>query len=509
MGSLRPALLAVVAGLLVLWSLFPPAFGQNPSGHMVVTTDYELFGTSDLNGGGHVTWTLTGAKAADLRAKILHMFDEYTQIPRGFPFGGAFTSGNADGILEPGEGLNYTDRLENVLEGAGGQGTLVQYMRLWPFDLREKNPDAALGFSLSTSGLANTNLSTSADVEIRMLFEANSTTRNAPSSLSNTSFAQSLYRVFSYEAVQSSDLKQPGPYPGTWPFLAEGGWHVVNSTSCPSGVTSPCATFWAGNDATGMYANSTVAATRTIADSLGFSLPRFIPFDLRFASRAWATFDYTGQVADAGDHLRLQIAHAPAFTDWANLSFGTGIYLNQTSPGVWSTATVNLSSYLGDRVRLRLNFTSNGAGTARGFFIRDFAVHAPSFYEGEIVQADTHYLVGTLSFSDPSLDAGGIQLIRTPGGEILQYRSTWDSTAMPSDSIRFSTLDFTENPQVLFVVMIAASYMISRFQDSAYARYREAHPAAYRPALHRSKWLHRLGLIGTAILILFYFVPTV
>src|SRR5256885_15104993 len=80
MGSLRPALLAIVAGLLVLWSLFPPAFGQNPSGHMVVTTDYELFGTSDLNGGGHVTWTLTGAKAADLRAKILHMFDEYPTI---------------------------------------------------------------------------------------------------------------------------------------------------------------------------------------------------------------------------------------------------------------------------------------------------------------------------------------------------------------------------------------------------------------------------------------------
>src|SRR5438552_17432744 len=56
--------------------------------------------------------------------------------------------------------------------------------------------------------------------------------------------------------------------------------------------------------------------------------------------------------------------------------------------------------------------------------------------------------------------------------------------------------------------MIAASYMISRLQDSAYHRYREAHPAVYRPALHRAKWLHRLGLVAIAVLILFYFVPT-
>src|SRR5438132_5293232 len=171
---------------------------------MVVTADNELFGAPDLNGGGHVTWTLTGAKAADLRAKILHLFDEYGQIPRGFPFEGAATSANGDGVLEAAEGASYTDQVENVLEGSGGQGTLVQYMRLWPFDLREKNPDPAVGFSPSTSGLANTNLSTSADVEIRMLSEPNSTTRNAPSSLSNTSLAQSLYRVFSYEALHSS-----------------------------------------------------------------------------------------------------------------------------------------------------------------------------------------------------------------------------------------------------------------------------------------------------------------
>lgn len=508
MGSARPAVLAVVAFLLLFWSVFTPAVGQNPAGHMVVTTDYELFGTSDLDGGGHVTWTLTGAKAADLRAKILHLFDEYGQIPRGFPFEGVATSANGDGVLEAAEGANYTDQVENVLEGSGGQGTLVQYMRLWPFDVRMKNADSALGFSRSTSGLANTNLSTSADVEIRMLFEASTTTRNARVPLPTELLADSLYRVFWYEAAQSPNLNASGLYPG-WPFLVEGGWNIVRAPGCPAGVPSPCEALWAGNTATGTYDNNTVAATRTTADPIrAISAAIYIPFDLRVASQAWATFNYTGQVADAQDRLRLQIAHAPAFTDWTDLSFGTGPDLPQTTPGVWSNARVNLIGYLGDQVRLRLNFTSDAAGSARGFFIRDFALHAPSFYDGEVVEADTHYLVGPLSFSSPIVRSGGLQVIRTPGGEILFYSSARNASLIPNETIRYAVFDVLENPQVLFAVMLVASYAISRLQHDAYVRYRESHPATYRLAVHKAKWVHRLGGIAIALLILFYFVPT-
>src|SRR5881296_6630 len=141
MGSARPAVLAVVTFLLVFWSVFTPAVGQNPAGHMVVSTDYELFGTADLNGGGHVTWTLTGAKAADLRARIVGMFDTYGQIPRGFPFAGTAGAANGDGTLQPLEGVRYTDQLENVLEDSG-RGTIVQYMQLLRFDLRENAADS-------------------------------------------------------------------------------------------------------------------------------------------------------------------------------------------------------------------------------------------------------------------------------------------------------------------------------------------------------------------------------
>src|SRR5207247_27869 len=82
-----------------------------------------------------------------------------------------------------------------------------------------------------------------------------------------------------------------------------------------------------------------------------------------------------------------------------------------------------------------LPFDSDTAGTASGFYVRDFDVRAPASYTGEVVESDTHYLIGTLSFWGPSVDRGGINLIRTPGGELLTYGATWDPPNVPSDSI--------------------------------------------------------------------------
>ncbi|TLZ71012.1 MAG: DUF835 domain-containing protein [Methanobacteriota archaeon] len=505
MGSVRPGGLALVASLLLFWSVFPPAVGQSSQGHMTVATDYELFGPSDLQGGGHVTWTLTGSKAVEFRAKVIHMFDEYDIIPTGFSAAGAPIPRNRDGKLDVAEGLVYTDLLEVMLERRTTPlGTSVQYMNLYPFDLREENPgDRAAGFQRSTAGLAGQDLNSTADAVIRFLFQASSTTTNARVTLATPVLADAPYAFFSYEVRQSPTLSASFPYPDLWPFLHEGGWHNVTTADGKKAM-------WVGNDTTGAYENNTIASARTSADpALALSSSFYVPFDLRFASHAYATFNYTGQVADANDRLRLQVAEEPSLTTWTNLSFGPSVTdLPSTPLGIWVNATVGLDAYLGERVRLRLNFTSDAAGNGPGFFIRDFALHAPADYEGEVVETDSHYLVGTLSFSDPVLPSGGIQLIRTPGGEILYYSSTWDTTALPADSIRFRTFDVTENPQVLFAVMLVASYAISLLQEGAYDRYREAHPSVYRPAVHRVKWLHNLGRVAIGVLVLFYFVPT-
>src|SRR5206468_6362868 len=110
--------------------------------------------------------------------------------------------------------------------------------------------------------------------------------------------------------------------------------------------------------------------------------------------------------------------------------------------------------------------------------------------------------------SDLAVRTGGLQVIRTPVREILFYSSTQKGSATPNETIRYAAFDFLESPQVLFAVMLVGAYAISRLQHDAYFRYRESHPATYRLAVHKAKWLHRLGGLAIALLVLFYFVPT-
>jgi hypothetical protein len=499
MGPARPAALAVLLSLLLFWTLAAPLPAQGPAGRLVIATDVEMFGTAPLTGGGHITWTLSGEEARELRGKILHLFDEYAQIPRGFAYGGAATSRIGDGRIEVAEGFAYTSFVESELEGGltGGPGTPIGYFLLDRSDLIDKDPQA--GFSRSTSGLVDTNINSTEDIQIRFLFNAVTTTTDAVFPLSTRSYADALHTVFSFEQRQSPTLADlMDGYNGSWPFLEEDGWHVTTVDGLQAmGV-------W--NETTQTYLPGMDAAARSFMDPV--LAPLAPGFDLRFATSVSASFEYTGQVADAGDQLSLEVSRAPAYSDWVPLTVNGSVTLPPTPLGRWTTAEVDLSAYLGQKIRLRFRFVSDPIGVDRGFFVRNFAISAPSLYDGEIVESSAHYLIGTLSFSDPRLATGGLHAIRTPGGEILYYSVAWGTNVPPEDSIRFRTFDAFENPQVLFGVMLAASYGISRAQEAAYDRYREAHPTVYRPAVHRAKGLHRAGKIAMGILVLFYFVPT-
>ena len=501
MRSPRPAALTVVLALLVFWAVVSPALAQGSG--MTVSSDYELFGTTDLTGGGHVTWTLSGAAAQTLRADIVHLFDEYAAIPQGFPFAGKPTSGNHDGIIEEPEGRAYTDRVEAILEGTTviGQteGTQVGYFLLDRSTLLEK--DLVNGFNRSTSGIVGTGASSSADLQIKFLFNGATNTADVTMPLTTEAYAQALFQAFSIQAAQAGSVPIPSAPTGS------PGWHAVfydpshpalwagNTTTCNLGTNVSC-----------RYDDNANLSAATVMDpNLG---PAGTWLDLRFASSAWVSFNYTGQVADPGDVFQIQVAPQAANLTWTPLPNATLSYGQNTPVGAWRPALVNLSAYLGQKVRLRLSFTSNGAGTAPGFFVGNFTIHAPASYSGPILESDAHYLVGLLSFSNFQVPSGNPTLIRTPGGEILFYSGTFDTASPSPDAVRYEAFDAMENPQVLFVVMVVAAYFISRLQDSAYDRYREAHPSVFRPAVHKAKWLHWLGRIAIAFLILFYFVPT-
>src|SRR5207247_3074879 len=161
-------------------------------------------------------------------------------------------------------------------------------------------------------------------------------------SLPMLALSYALYCSINYEAVQTPTLTPAGVYPGSWPFLVEGVWHIVTTNSCPSGVPSPCAAFWAGNNATGTYANNAVAVSNTTVDNLlAASSPIYVPFDLRFATEAWATFNYTGQVADAQDQLKLEISTDDPFTNWTNLFAAGPHHPPPTPPAVRPDDPVN------------------------------------------------------------------------------------------------------------------------------------------------------------------------
>ncbi len=473
---------------------------------MTVSADYELFGTTVLNGGGHVTWTLTGDVARQLRTDLVRLFDEYPQIPRDFVFGGDPTNGNHDGVLQEPEGRAYTDRVENVLEGAYPNaqtgGTQIGYFLLDRADLLDK--DLANGFNTSTTGIVGSNANSTADLQIRFIFNGGSNTGDVSMSLPTQAYAQALFRVFSIEAVQA------GSWPVTTADLGTPGWHQVyrdshlalwpgNTSSCTSGTVPTC-------DQSPRYDNGTSLDAEAVMDPALHA--QGIPLDLRFATSAWLTFNYTGQVAGIGDALRFQVAPEAANLTWTTLQNGTYSEPQNTFQGDWLDESLNLSAYLGQKVRLRLNFTSDPSGSGPGFFVGGFAIHAPSTYRGPVVESDAHYLIGTLSFSNFNVPSGSPTLIRTPGGEILWYSSGYDTANPAPDTVRYAAFDVMENPQVLFAVMCVAAYFISRLQELAYDDYREAHPSVYRPAVHKVKWLHWIGRAAILVLILFYFVPT-
>src|SRR5438309_10275126 len=301
---------------------------------------------------------------------------------------------------------------------------------MYPFDLREKDPIEANGFNRSTVGLAGADANTTGDAEIRFLFEANITTKEGRVPLATRALVDALYDVVSYRAVQSPTLTASASYPGSWPFLSVNGGDVVSASRVPN--AGGRGALWEGNDTTGQYDNNVNLSSSTSADP---ALAADLPFDFRFASRAWATFNYTGSVNGSGDYLRIEYAHPPAYTDWTSFRFGASADLPSTKPGGWSPETVNLTGLLGQRARLRLRFHSDNAGTASGFYIRDFDVHAPAGYTGEVVESDTHYLIGTLSIWRPPVDRGGITLIRITLGQHLTYCAPWYPRTVSSASV--------------------------------------------------------------------------
>jgi hypothetical protein len=515
---------------LIAPSLMPFAQAQM-GGRLVVDTDYEVYGLGNLDGGGHLTWTLNDDQASHLREKIVTFFENYTVIPPGFNCEGMDPWTNTPNLeIDSNEGGAYTDFLERYLENSctGGWGLTDRYLRIYAADKVESQ----FAVERSTDGLVGSTAADTTKLQIRFIFNANTTDGSMRFPLAEPNIADAVHKVFDmdYRSTFHTELNGTGYLK---PFNSLQGWHTAflgtQKVLTTSYVTSPLA---ANNSiAHWGFANSAVntsEARPAFASGQDFSKDYF---DLRYAesdpAATYAEFEYVGFTAEAGDRLRLQVAtEASGYSNWVNVNSedGSPYFGNVPWPTdlsqPWPTIRFPLDMYagqsgnLGQAVKLRLNFTSDGSNMpAPGFFIRNFRLRGDSSYHGLVEFNTITYSVSSSSFSGFDISRGSANLIRTPAGDILLFSISYNkegygpNATTPSDSIYFSTFDFFENAQITFALVVVAAYLIAYYQHRYFLQFKGAHPIRYRPAAAKIGWLHWVGRICIILLILFYFFP--
>ena len=498
------------------------------TGRLVLNTDLELLSIGEITGGGRLKWTLVGEQAQVLRAKVLAMFDERGSISRGFAFQfqptgttGATLNNSQIESAEAGTYLNY---LENELEGIlrNYQGVEFRFVQVKAADRAERDLPA----ERSSQGLVGTTAASTSNIEISFLFEVlTSRTPERRFAQANRAFADALHKVFGFDTGAES-LTVAGCPPSCYPFPASvplevpatartrGGWRVVPWS--PHLAGGPF--LWHGNASVagpwnitaGAYEPGWSNATHYSSDGVVVS-----PLDLRFAMTANLSFEHTGGtgIEAAQDALFVQLSTDDGAT-WRSLTAandGDGNpAVDRLDLNILGTSIYDLANWTGQRVLLRLNFTTDGEGTADGpgYFVRNMRINAPSVFEGTIDMQHVDYVVGFLSFSH--LDSPRVKphIIRTPVGEVMYYYGTYEADDVPTDTARYATFDAIENPQILFVILVVCAWLLGLFQDKAWERYRQMHPVALRPSAVKTKWLHWTGRILILVLVLFYFFPT-
>ncbi len=121
----------------------------------------------------------------------------------------------------------------------------------------------------------------------------------------------------------------------------------------------------------------------------------------------------------------------------------------------------------------------------------------------------TDYRVGLSSFMSFNLNNGRMHVVRTPAGEISQYKATFQYSELPlMDSAAYKPFDLFENPQVQFVLVFICGYVMTTMPTRMYANYKFAYPRKFRNRAVKIGWLHITSKVLVILLIVLYFFPT-
>ncbi len=480
----RLLLIGVVFSLLAM-QIPSLVLSQGTEGKVVSESDSEMIGVSEYNGSGHMTVRITGEQAEELRRKIIYMFDEHhdgsPSVPLGFVGEGWATGPDApNGILDADEVIRYSRWVQyHLWEG----GVPYRFGEMTKAEILEGETDTTV--ELSIKGLVGTNEFSTEPIELRHLYNVRSQAQERNYLQAENLTISGLYEGFSFQMASSfPDRLDPFPFENT-----ENGTQSWMLRSHDATNPNDYALWHGpGPDETPNYENNMVATA-------------YARFDLRFATEAAMRFRYKGYVVD-GDVLDVQIKEEGGTYD----SLRTLTHNDNTA--TFDTLVLDLDDYIGSVVYVNLNFTSDQSQNNTGFFIDDFSINAPCYYEGEVELHHIDYLVGVLSFSSFHSDKGSSHLIRTPAGMIMMYSSSFNTDDPSNDRAVFKSFDFVDNPQILFALMFICAYLMSYFQNKFYNDYRRMYAAMHREGWYKRKWLHWIGILCILLFIIFYFFPS-
>ena len=133
----------------------------------------------------------------------------------------------------------------------------------------------------------------------------------------------------------------------------------------------------------------------------------------------------------------------------------------------------------------------------------------PVTYNGDGDMNHWTITIGFDSFYNPSVSKNSITIIRTPAGELYNYRASIQNGADIEETMQHSEFSPLENPQILFIIMLVFGYLVVALPTHFYLKYRGRYPKRYRMEAKKIKWLHWTARILLLIIILVYFIPVI
>ncbi|GEM_PF-4465030 len=336
----------LLAGLLIQTAMWFVVEGAG-NGTSISKTDIEMIGATELHGGGHVEWHITGEQAQKLREKAILAYDHNRNMRL-----------EEDEVRVGESTAAYLGPVERYIQGKEWYGVTIGGAA--PYH----SHDTPEPLSVDVKGLIDTPADSTEDIHIFYYFDAKQYVGNKKINLEDTLIAEAPYVAFPDGSFQPA----PGNFTTTDLTHTQSLWHRSSIGTYRFNGTY---VWWCGDEAFQRY-NPDMTDALTASVNLTDAYAPVLSF-------------YTLMFIGPGDEGLVQIN---AGNGWETL---TVINTNITS---WTGMRFSLTNYTGKEVSIRFLFLSDDVGESVGWFLDDIDIldtgPAKPVFEGFEKPPDTY-----------------------------------------------------------------------------------------------------------------------